>query len=197
MITEFKEIEKCLYLYRVHGDNTWIERNDAIQEGTKTLQTEWQKKLALHDAKKNNLKVIDLGEVDFNIHEKWPLADNSVGVLEAYHVINQIEDKEFTMSEIYRVLDDKAWAFIEIPSTDGRGAFQDPRHKSYWNENSFWYWTKRTHAGFIANDSIKFQNIQSGTNFPSEFFEENNIPCTYIFLRAKKKNTKRPGSTEI
>ena len=197
MITEFKEIEKCLYLYRVHGDNTWIERNDAIQQGTKALQLEWQKKLSLHDAKKNNLKVIDLATVDFNIHEKWPLADNSVGVLEAYHIINQIEDKEFTMSEIYRVLADKAWAFIEIPSTDGRGAFQDPRHKSYWNENSFWYWTKRTHAGFIANDSIKFQNIQSGTNFPSEFFEENNIPCTYIFLRAKKKNTKRPGSTEI
>jgi len=197
MITEFKEIEKCLYLYRVHGDNTWLERNQAIQDGTKELQREWQKKLALHDAKKNTLKVIDLAKVDFNLHEKWPLADNSVGVLDACHVINQIEDKEFTMSEIYRVLNDKAWAFIEIPSTDGRGAFQDPRHKSYWNENSFWYWTRRQHADFINNNSVRFQSIDSYTNFPNKFFEENNIPCSYTILRAKKADTKRPGSTAI
>jgi glycosyltransferase involved in cell wall biosynthesis len=197
MITEFKEIDKCLYLYRVHGENTWLERNQAIQEGTKQLQVEWQKKLALHDAAKNNLEIVNLSNVDFDLHKKWPLADNSVGVIEAYHVINQIEDKEFTMSEIYRVLADKAWAFLEIPSTDGRGAFQDPRHKSYWNENSFWYWTKRSHADFIDNTSIRFQNMESGTNFPNEFFKENNIPCTYIFLRAKKADTKRPGPTAI
>tara|TARA_R110000822_G_scaffold55960_3_gene141696 strand:+ start:1048 stop:2250 length:1203 start_codon:yes stop_codon:yes gene_type:complete len=197
MTTKFKEIEKCLYLYRVHGENTWLERNQQIQEGTKELQREWQKKLATYDAMINNLEIVNLGEVDFNIHEKWPFADNSVGVLEAYHIINQIEDKQFTMSEIHRVLNDKAWAFIEIPSTDGRGAFQDPRHKSYWNENSFWYWTKRSHADFIDNHSIRFQNFESGTNFPNDFFEENNIPCTWIYLRAKKADTKRPGSTEI
>jgi len=197
MITEFKEIEKCLYLYRVHGENTWLERNQAIQDGTKDMQIAWQKKLAIHDAIKNNLEIVNLADVDFDIHKKWPLADNSVGVLEAYHIINQIEDKVFTMSEIYRVLDDKAWAFLEIPSTDGRGAFQDPRHKSYWNENSFWYWTKRSRADFINNDSVRFQNMESGTNFPSQFFEENNIPCTYIFLRAKKADTKRPGPSAI
>jgi glycosyltransferase involved in cell wall biosynthesis len=197
MITEFKEIEKCLYIYRVHGENTWLERNQPIQDGTKNLQREWQRKLAIHDAIKNNLEIINLEDVDFDIHKKWPLADNSVGVLEAYHIINQIEDKEFTMSEIHRVLNDKAWAFIEIPSTDGRGAFQDPRHKSYWNENSFWYWTKRSHADFISNKSIRFQNMESGTGFPSEFFKENNIPCTWVYLRAKKADTKRPGPTDI
>jgi glycosyltransferase involved in cell wall biosynthesis len=197
MITEFKEIEKCLYMYRVHGENTWLERNQAIQDGTKSLQKEWQRKLAIHDAIKNNLEIVNLADVDFDIHKKWPLADNSVGVLEAYHIINQIEDKVFTMSEIYRVLDDKAWAFLEIPSTDGRGAFQDPRHKSFWNENSFWYWTKRSHADFIDNKSIRFQNMESGTNFPNKFFEDNNIPCTWIFLRAKKADTKRPGTTAI
>jgi glycosyltransferase involved in cell wall biosynthesis len=197
LITEFKEIEKCLYLYRVHGENTWLERNQAIQDGTKNLQVEWQRKLATHDAMKNNLEIVNLGNVDFDIHKKWPLADNSVGVLDASHVINQIEDKSFTMSEIYRVLNDKAWAFIEVPSTDGRGAFQDPRHKSYWNENSFWYWTRRGHANIIGNDSVRFQNMASGTSFPNQFFEDNNIPCTWIFLRAKKADTKRPGTTAI
>ena len=197
MITEFKEIECCLYLYRVHGENTWLERNQEIQDGTKQLQIEWQEKLAIRDAKKNDLGVIDLGKVKFKLDKPWPIPDNSIGVLKASHIIQLIEDKEFVMSEIHRVLNDKAWAFIEVPSTDGRGAFQDPRHKSFWNENSFWYWTKRSHADMINNDTVSFQNMASGTNFPNQFFKDNNIPCTYIFLRAKKSDTKRPGLATI
>ena len=27
------------------------------------------------------------------------------------------------------------------PSTDGRGAYQDPTHVAFYNENSFWYYT--------------------------------------------------------
>jgi glycosyltransferase involved in cell wall biosynthesis len=197
MITEFKEIERCLYLYRVHGENTWLQRNQEIQDGTKQLQIEWQEKLATRDAKKKRLDVIDLGNANFKLDKPWPIPDNSIGVLKASHIIQLIEDKEFIMSEIYRVLSDKAWAFIEVPSTDGRGAFQDPRHKSFWNENSFWYWTKQSHADMINNDTVSFQNMTSGTNFPNQFFKDSNIPCTYIFLRAKKSNTKRPGLAAI
>jgi len=196
MITDFYQIEKCLYLYRVHGDNTWLERNAAIQKGTKELQIEWQEKLATLDAQRKNLKIINLLNVDFDIHKPWPLKDNSVGVIKASHVIQLIEDKEFAMSEMYRVLDDKGWAFVEVPSTDGRGAHQDPRHKSFWNENSFWYWTKKTHASFI-NTNVKFQNMASGTSFPSKFFEDNKISCTWIYLRAVKSNSKRPGLYEF
>jgi len=35
------------------------------------------------------------------------------------------------MKEIYRVLCDGGWAMIEVPSTDGRGAWQDPTHCCY------------------------------------------------------------------
>ncbi len=30
---------------------------------------------------------------------------------------------------------------ILVPSTDGRGAFQDPTHVSFWNINSFMYYS--------------------------------------------------------
>tara|TARA_B110000285_G_scaffold159813_1_gene178398 strand:- start:432 stop:1022 length:591 start_codon:yes stop_codon:yes gene_type:complete len=196
MITDFYQIEKCLYLYRVHGDNTWLERNAAIQKGTREFQIEWTEKLANLDARKKNLEIINLSEVKFNIHKPWPLKNNSVGVIKAAHVLQLVEDKEFIMAELWRVLDDKGWAFVEVPSTDGRGAFQDPRHKSFWNENSFWYWTKKTHANFI-NTPVKFQNMASGTSFPNKFFEDNKISCAWIYLRAVKSNSKRPGLYEF
>tara|TARA_Y100000389_G_scaffold204454_1_gene257094 strand:- start:1586 stop:2788 length:1203 start_codon:yes stop_codon:yes gene_type:complete len=196
MITDFHLIKKCLYIYRVHGENTWLERNAAIQTGTKNFQIEWQEKLARLDAEKKNLKIINLSSVDFDIAKPWPLKDNSVGVVKAMHTLQLVEDQQFVMEELYRVLDDKAWAFIEVPSTDGRGAFQDPRHKSFWNENSFWYWTKKSHANMI-NTKAKFQKFASGTSYPSKFFEEHNILCTWIYLRAIKSDSKRPGLFEF
>jgi hypothetical protein len=43
------------------------------------------------------------------------------------------------MNEAYRVLQPGGIFDIEVPTTDGRGAFQDPTHRSYWNLNSFLY----------------------------------------------------------
>jgi hypothetical protein len=45
------------------------------------------------------------------------------------------------MNELYRVLADHGVAEIIVPSTDGPGAFQDPTHRSFWNRNSFRYYT--------------------------------------------------------
>ena len=44
------------------------------------------------------------------------------------------------MNAIYRALVPGGWVLAATPSTDGRGAFQDPTHCSFWNvPNSFWY----------------------------------------------------------
>ena len=98
---------------------------------------------------------------------------------------------------MHRVLADKAWAFIEVPSTDGRGAFQDPTHVSYWNQNSFWYYTREQQAQFIYNDTIKFQPFLLDTYFPNEFMYDNNIPVTRAYLTAIKTEERRPGFREI
>jgi len=45
------------------------------------------------------------------------------------------------IEEIYRVLKNGGRLSISVPSTDGRGAFQDPTHKSFWNINTWLYFT--------------------------------------------------------
>ena len=164
--TKFKFIDKCLYLYRITGENTWIERNAKIQSGTVDLCNQYLYKLAERDAELNGLMKLDLGggfgcpegytsldlkngDIIADLNEGIPLPDNSVGVIRAWDILEHLKDKQHIMAEIYRVLADGGWLLVGVPSTDGRGAFQDPTHISYWNNNSFWYWTRQEQAKYI------------------------------------------------
>ncbi len=217
MVTDFYHIPRCLYGYRVHGDNTWIERNQQIQEGTVLLRDQWQQRLAERDADKKGLLKLDLGggipdtnkrgyqvvdiagdyDIYADLNKKWPFADTSDWVDNGSRVVEHVPDKHHTKKELHRVLDDKAWAFIEVPSTDGRGAFQDPTHVSYWNQNCFFYYTREEQAKFIYNDTIKFQALALDTRFYNDWMRENDIPCTRAWLRAIKSDSKRPGIIEF
>jgi hypothetical protein len=53
------------------------------------------------------------------------------------------------------------------PSTCGSGAFSDPRYQSYWNEQSFWYWTKEKYARQIKNKKL-FRVSKLKTIHPEE-----------------------------
>lgn len=70
----------------------------------------------------------------------WPWQESSVDALRAHDVIGYLPDKIATMNELWRVLRDGAVAEISLLSTDGPGAFADPRLVSYWNRRSFeWF----------------------------------------------------------
>lgn len=212
LVTKFYHIPKVLYVYRVHGENTWIDRNESIQENTFNLLNKWQQRLAERDADLKGLRKIDIGgglypregyetvdikngDIIADLNKIWPFGDNEIGVINASHVLEHLRDTRHSMKEIHRVLTDGSWAFIEVPSTDGRGAWQDPTHVSYWNENSFWYWTQKEQMKFIYNEDIKFQAKKLGTGFPNEFFKKNNIPVVQAWLRAVKSNDRQkyPG----
>lgn len=45
------------------------------------------------------------------------------------------------MNEAWRVLQPDGIFDIDVPTTEGRGAVQDPTHRTYWNLNSFKYYT--------------------------------------------------------
>lgn len=49
------------------------------------------------------------------------------------------------IEEIYRVLKPGGVLHHRTPSTDGRGAFQDPTHVSFWNINSWLYFMDPEH----------------------------------------------------
>lgn len=216
LVTKMVRIPKVLYIYRITGDNTFLVRNQAIQIKTKELHVQYAQKLAEKDAKDRGLLCVDIGgglnpypgytTVDLretadyvaDLNDGIPLPDNSVGVLNASHIIEHLHDKTKTMAEIHRVLAPGGWAFIEVPSTDGRGAFQDPTHVSYWNENCFMYYTQRYMANFIDNKDIRFQEYRRDTHFPNDWMKSINVCVTSAWLVAIKDGMKRlPGILSI
>jgi len=208
--TKMYHIPKALYIYRITGENTWLEKNQQIQTKTVELfhKNAWE--LAVREARLRDLLVVEIGgginpkegcdvnidlengNVSADLNDGIPLPDNSVGVLNASHIIEHLHDKHKIMKEIHRVLADGGWAFIEVPSTDGRGAFQDPTHVSYWNENCFWYYTREDKAAFIRNKEIRFQAFRLDT-----IWWEDHIAITNAWLVAKKNDERRPHLTLI
>jgi glycosyltransferase involved in cell wall biosynthesis len=152
-------LDRCLYIYRVHGDNTWLKLQQEIQT------TMWQnydryiypmvekwatdngvRKIDLcgGHSKPEGYESIDLRNADItaDLNNDWPLEDNSVGVLRAHDAIEHLKDPIHTMNEAWRVLRHGGFMMIIVPSTDGAGAWCDPTHVSFWNKRSFRYYTE-------------------------------------------------------
>lgn len=106
-------------------------------------------------------------DVVADLRERWPWPDNTVADVMAYDVIEHLPDKIHTMNELWRVLRTGARAEIEVPTTDGPGAFQDPTHVSYWNRRSFLYYT----AGDIYRERFaKAYGIQAAFKVVSDLY---------------------------
>ena len=200
IVTKFKHIDKVLYIYRIHGDNTWLNKNQLIQNTTVDLYNKDIYKLAERFAELNNLSKIDLcggfnkprgyisidkinGDIKADLEYGIPLPDNSVGVIRAHDALEHIKNQQLLMSEIHRVLAPGGILLSQTPSTDGRGAWQDPTHVSFWNQNSFWYWTRSEQAKYIHNTKL-FRECKLSTEFPNEHCKKNNIP--YVIAHLEK-----------
>lgn len=215
--TEVYHIQEVLYIYRMHDSNTWPKKAELINQIGKNLFDINIRSLAEHDADKNNLLKIDIGgakgryspnykvvdidksaDIVADLNKGIPLPDNSVGVINAHHILEHLKNPILSMREMHRVLCHGGWAFIEVPSTDGRGAWQDPTHVSFWNKNSFWYYTDKKYGNYINNYDIRFQIYKLNDYYPSKFFEENNIIVTCAVLVAIKNDEQRfPGLLNI
>jgi len=198
-----KHIDKCLYLYRVHDNNSCRIYNETIQEQTLQNYLKFSRALAIRWAKDEKLRMVDLGgrlntwqdfetvdlfdaDIIADLNKRWPLKTNSIGILRASHVFEHLKNSVHTMNEAYRVLAPGGWLFIEVPSTDGRGAFQDPSHISFWNENSFHYYINKNYARYIPEYKGRFQNSRTVTYFPTDFEKQHNIPIVQADLIALK-----------
>jgi predicted SAM-dependent methyltransferase len=87
-----------------------------------------------------------------DVRDGLPFEDNAVEEVRCWDFLEHIAPNKvvFVMEEIYRVL--KAGGKFEfmVPSTDGRGAFQDPTHVSFWNSNSFLYYSDEAHRNLYG-----------------------------------------------
>src|SRR4030042_3323773 len=101
------------------------------------------------------------------------------------------------MNEVWRVLLDGGWLLSRTPSTDGRGAFQDPTHCAYYNENSFLYYTNADQAQYVPEIRARFQAVRLATDYPNEWCRAHKVPYVYADLAAVKTWRRRPGRVEI
>jgi len=103
------------------------------------------------------------------------------------------------MKEAYRCLCPMGWFLTQTPSTDGRGAFQDPTHIAFWNSNSFWYYTKRDQAKYIGTP-VRFQGNRIKNFYPTEWHKTHNIlyvKADLIRLPEQSLNIRVPGEIMI
>lgn len=96
------------------------------------------------------------------------------------------------MNELYRVLAPGGWLISRTPSTDGRGAFQDPTHCSFWNINSFWYYTRQEQAQYLSGVHCRFQAARLTQTFPSPWHEQHRLLYVDADLVALK-GQRQPG----
>lgn len=155
------------------------EINEEIQINTFRLVDEYISKLALKWSRDNNLRAVELGgrmnahlgfetvditgdcDILADLNQRWPFDDGSVGVIRAFDVFEHLVDTVHTWKELHRVLAPGGYAVIQVPSTDGRGAWSDPTHKSYFNQLSFDYVTKRVKNKYVADlAGIRFQEVR-------------------------------------
>jgi hypothetical protein len=62
-----------------------------------------------------------------------------VDEVKAWDIFEHLPNKIHTMNECHRVMEAGARLDLFIPTTDGRGAFQDPTHVSFWTPNDLFY----------------------------------------------------------
>lgn len=215
--SDMRRIPECLYLYRLQegGRNSFLERNSQIQKtqlqiGNRyfyRLVDEWCRRSGLprwdlggRIGRPDGYLSIDLDDADLvhDVTQGLPFKDSSVGVLRAYDFLEHIPPAHVVplMNEIYRVLAPGGWLLSRTPSTDGRGAFQDPTHVSFWNENSFWYYTNRDLAKYVPSIKCRFQATRLWTEHPSDWHRANQIPYMYADLYALK-GQRSPGVQDI
>jgi glycosyltransferase involved in cell wall biosynthesis len=209
-------INDCLYLYRIHGDNSFLVNNAEIQDQTKEVRHKYLHQMIDRWAEMERLKKVDLGaahgkpdgylgvdlygaDICHNVTEGLPFENSSVGVIRAFDFLEHLSIPTIIpfMNEVYRVLIDGGWLISATPSTDGRGAFQDPTHTSFWNQNSFWYYTRHAQAKYVPEIKCRFQGMRIETRFPSGWHEQNNISYVCADLCAVKGSARRPGMIQI
>lgn len=210
--TKCYHIPEALYIYRYHDTNSYKAKSDKISTLAPAIQFEYMERLVRKELEGSNKLMVDIGgginphgglisvdkvggQINCDLDGDWSLPNDSVGFAYASHVFEHLRDPLHTMSELYRILCDGGYAYVEVPSTDGRGAFQDPTHVSYWNSNSFWYYTRESHNKYIRHYSgkvIKFREL-----FRDNVTWDDNVVVTRVWLQAIKSDAYRCGLCDI
>ena len=87
-----------------------------------------------------NVDRVPPADVIVDLCDEWPWPANSVEEIVAHDILEHLPSKIHTMNAAWRVLVPGGRFDIEVPTTDGRGAWQDPTHVSFWTANDLRYY---------------------------------------------------------
>ena len=87
-----------------------------------------------------------------DLSKSWPYPDSSIDEIRAFDFLEHIapDDVIFLIESIWEALKPGGLFHSFTPSTEGRGAFQDPTHRSFWNMNSWLYYTHPEYRKLIG-----------------------------------------------
>jgi hypothetical protein len=210
VVGEFRHIPELLYLQRIHGRNTQVEpsTNAFIQQQTVAYYHRNIEPLLRAWSSRHGLSTVTLQTPTSTAGDDWhedevvtldpltpvlPQADGSVGLVRVPDVLQRIPDRAALFNECYRVLAHGGMMLTETPSTDGRGAFQDPSHVAFYNENSFWYVTQARFRSSIPTLDARFQVGHLRTYHPTSWHEQVQIPYVQAHLVAVKDGPRNGG----
>jgi predicted SAM-dependent methyltransferase len=116
-------------------------------------------------------------------NERIPLPDCIADEIRAIDFLEHVRNDRriHIMNEVWRILKPGGAFYSFTPSTDGRGAFQDPTHYAFWNQNSFWYYSDDTHRA-LYDIKCKFEIVSLNTTN----LDHNNICHVIAILKAVK-----------
>jgi len=185
LVTKFHHIDKPLYIYRVHGRNSWLRFNQDIQAGVWGLYDKYIHRLVNRWAEAQGLGIM---EFEGSLAQLRGKPAGSYGVIHALDSLCRVRNGEriTLMKQIERLLVPGGWLLATVPSTDGRGAFQDPRHVGFWNENCVLYYTDKRWAQYIGTP-VRFQAPRLYTTE-----KDANQVCWTVFNLISLKDGYRP-----
>ncbi|MEV7557750.1 glycosyltransferase [Streptomyces sp. NPDC089795] len=212
---EFHHVPRCLYLQRMHPENTQrdSEVSAHIQRETVALYDKYIEANTLAWTRRRGLLALDLGaahrkppgylgvdrhprdgvDIVATLPKQLDLAEGSVGLLRAVDFLEHVPEKIPLINELYRLLAPGGMLMTLTPSSDGRGAYQDPTHVAYYNENSFWYYTDDQYRAFVPEIEARFQQSRLVTYYPTDWHSRNLISYVQANLIAVKEGADRCG----
>jgi SAM-dependent methyltransferase len=193
--TKFKEIPKPLYFYRITGENTWLQKNEKIQKNTVNIYDKYINDLASRYCELTNTTKVNIYQYKpiegyLNIHVdnliNQPIDENSVGLIKMENTLQYFENKNEVMFKLYKILIKGGILIISVPNALTQGGYMDPNAKSFWVQNSFWYYQidKQQRVDFQIEkyQEIKFRRKRIYTNHPTNWHKTHDIGYINIHL---------------
>jgi O-antigen biosynthesis protein len=194
---EFVHLDEVLYVYRWHNNTVMERQGDIAAQQTKNKE-QYLHALIQEEGRRRQLPCVDLSPD--NVKDKLLVPREAVNILDVpsdsvfmYRMNDCLQlwapqDIVPLMNNVWRTLAPGGWFCTMTPAIDdpdgkvGRGAFQDPRHKSYWSLNNWDYFSRNDYIRNLPDLQARFQLVRTWHGYPTDTHKAMHIP--YITVDA-------------